>query len=64
MFSLLHLIRQIATGVMKVTGLDFDIRVEGVLVEKHRAASAVGNMEPVFFCLDMRHLRTVQRVKR
>ena len=33
---------------MKVTGLDFDIRVEGVFVEKHRAASAVGNMKPVF----------------
>ena len=32
---------------MEVNGLDFDIRAEGVLVEKHRASSVVGNMEPV-----------------
>ena len=32
---------------MEVNGLDFDVREEGVFVEKHRAASEVGNMEPV-----------------
>ena len=32
---------------MEVTELDFNVRVEGVFVEKHRAASVVGNMEPV-----------------
>ena len=43
-----HFLRQIAPGVMMVDELDFDIRVEGVFVEKHRAASVVGNMEPIF----------------
>ena len=32
---------------MKVNGLDIDVKVEGVFVEKHRAASVVGRMEPV-----------------
>ena len=32
---------------MEVNGLDFDIREEGVFLEKHRASSVVCNMEPV-----------------
>ena len=48
MASFHHFIRQIVPGVMMVNGLDFDIRVEGFFVEKHRAASVVGNMEPFF----------------
>ena len=32
---------------MEVNGLDFDIKVEGVLVEEHRASSVVGHMEPI-----------------
>ena len=32
---------------MEVNGFDVDVRVESVFVEKHRAASVVGHMEPV-----------------
>ena len=32
---------------MKVNRLDFDIRVEGVFVEEHRASSVVGQLEPI-----------------
>ena len=32
---------------MKVNKLDFDVRVEGVFVEEHRASSVVGHVEPM-----------------
>ena len=32
---------------MKVKRLDFDLGIEGVLVEKHSASSVVGNVEPI-----------------
>ena len=32
---------------MEVNRLDFNIRVEGVFVEEHRASSVVGHVEPV-----------------
>ena len=44
--SFYHLIRQIAP-IMKVNRPDFDIRVEGVFVEEHRASSVVGHVEPI-----------------
>ena len=42
-----HLIRQIAPGIMIVNRLDFNIWVEGVFVEEHRASSVVGHVEPI-----------------
>ena len=42
-----HFIRQITPGIMKANRLDFDITVEGVFVEEHRASSAVGHVEPI-----------------
>ena len=32
---------------MKVKRLDFDIWVEGVLVEEHRVSSLAGHVEPI-----------------
>ena len=42
-----HFIRQLAPGIMEVNGLDFDIRVEGVFVEKHSASSIISHTESI-----------------
>ena len=38
---------QSAPGIVEKNGLDLDIKEEGVLVEKHRAASVASNVVPV-----------------
>ena len=40
-------IRHFSPGIMKVKRLDFDLGVEGVLVEEHRAPSVVAHVEPI-----------------
>ena len=42
-----HFFKQFAPDTMEVKKLDFDIRVERVFVEQHRASSVVRHVEPI-----------------